>query len=444
MRIAFNISRMNWYRVMSSAIDEALRRGYEVECWHNVVPRNLGDNFPNIPGVPVFKNGIPKIVEYNNLAELLRWIETCRVDVVVECYPPPNALMSLWPPEGKRPYWVMLDGPPCAPIIECNNERQLFACDLFAMQTKVSLENSINILTGDLNRLVEWARIQKKILGKYWEEYLLTRFGFQWQMKHGKYFLDRAVIVGNTALDISADLDADEIRKKFRIPKQRPVVTLLPCPFEWGQATWQQCFMSRNLGEAALNMLIGARFDMIGKLSSYVIDKHVVKAVRGFCDSNHANLVAKIRHSRRVQNYISHNADLIIEKETYHPHTALEIYKISDLVIGYYSTGCLEAVALNTPYLNVEMPFYPKEFTQEMWPPSRCYDQFDGCVYTLSARNIVKELQSLNLDDFVLDEHSQKRYLDGFLGPLKGNNSGRLFEAIEYLVENRFVKNYVV
>ena len=91
MKVAFLIVRLNFYRIVGPLIDEALRQGWEVECWHDTSqPRDgmKGYQFPSIDACPTFVHGRPTLKTYHGPSVLEPRLQAEAVDVVVSIYPP--------------------------------------------------------------------------------------------------------------------------------------------------------------------------------------------------------------------------------------------------------------------------------------------------------------------------------------------------------------------
>src|SRR5262249_27779899 len=75
MRLGVLILRKNYYRLLGPVVEEALRRGYDVECWHDWSGPRRGaksSEFPDTP--PVFAAGTPRVTGYGGTADLAeRW-----------------------------------------------------------------------------------------------------------------------------------------------------------------------------------------------------------------------------------------------------------------------------------------------------------------------------------------------------------------------------------
>ena len=90
MKIAFLVQRANFYRLYAPIVDEALRQGWDVECWHDYSQARHGQkgyNFPGVESAPRFVSGTPRFRTYQALPEL-RGLQNS-TDAVVSLSPRP-------------------------------------------------------------------------------------------------------------------------------------------------------------------------------------------------------------------------------------------------------------------------------------------------------------------------------------------------------------------
>src|SRR5262245_65290519 len=75
MRLGVLILRKNYYRLLGPVVEEALCRGYDVECWHDWSGPRRGAKSSEFPDtVPVFAAGAPRVTGYGGTADLAeRW-----------------------------------------------------------------------------------------------------------------------------------------------------------------------------------------------------------------------------------------------------------------------------------------------------------------------------------------------------------------------------------
>src|SRR5262245_7069296 len=102
MRLAFLIKRKNYYRLLGPVVEEALRRGHAVQCWHDWSgSRDSVKEFPDV--APALSAGIPEVVPFQGVADLAeRWRDD-----------PPDAVLSIDAPDPEpcaaaKTRWVWL------------------------------------------------------------------------------------------------------------------------------------------------------------------------------------------------------------------------------------------------------------------------------------------------------------------------------------------------
>ena len=90
MRLAFLIRRDNHYRLLGPAIDRALARGWDVECWHAADEGLKGDRrLERRQAGPTFRAGRPRQREFR-AGGLARLTADVAPDVVITMYPAPG------------------------------------------------------------------------------------------------------------------------------------------------------------------------------------------------------------------------------------------------------------------------------------------------------------------------------------------------------------------
>lgn len=432
MNIAFHIPRMNWYRVMSSLIDEALHRGHHVECWHNR-GANLKENTPTIKKLPFFLNGKPVIVEYDKPEDIIPLVSSRPIDIIIDLHPPRYPeIRSVKRSNGGKPLWILLDLPPSDCIMDIRNEEQLYACDKFIVCNEYYLENSIKMVTQDKEELLEHVNEKRELLGELAADWVKDSFMFQWTDQHVRYLRDNVLIAGNSAFDVINHIKPEEVRKKWGIENSSPVIALLPCPFGFDPtASWEQMFMKDSLLSRIKWIVKHRRFKCLTHVSNYPSNTDVVKSLRKFASNNGALLIAKKKHSLPVTPELVRYCDRIVGDDNFYPHTALELFSISNLVVGFYSFGAIEAVALNTHYLNVVIPNFPWKFYCDMRTPIHNCEPHDGAISSMTAAALINKLPFMQITDFLLDSGAREQYLRRFASWPLDRTNGLIMHALE-------------
>src|SRR5262245_4979843 len=198
MRLAVLIRRKNYYRLLGPVVEEALRRGHAVECWHDWSGgrrRAKASEFPD--SAPAFRAGNPRVLEYRGAGDLAqRW----RRD-------PPDAVVSIDPPEPEvrtaiKATWLWLQ----------------YAADILFQPTPPG------VLDADV----------VAVYSAYRSERLEARCQ---DSGIGPELHRKAAIVGAPELDAVPLIDPDEVRRRLGLSAGRPLVLYLPFPLRSNIAT---------------------------------------------------------------------------------------------------------------------------------------------------------------------------------------------------------------
>jgi len=163
-----------------------------------------------------------------------------------------------------------------------------------------------------------------------------------------------------------------------------------------------------------------------------------VTAISKFCKKNGALLVAKLRKFRDAGKYLIDRADLIIGEDNFFPHTALELFAISDVCFGFSTSGAYECVAAGTPYVDIHVPFFPKkEYLQCSTTTLEVNCDWEGVIYEMSADNAINQLPQKCLDDFTLNSKARTTYLKHFTSGIEGNRSAMMLDAIAFKLDQQ-------
>ena len=417
MRVAFVVHRLSDYRVFGPPIERALERGWRVECWHDYGrPRNglKGHQFPDVGLCPVFRHGEPDVRPYSSTADLAQWIEQGEAAAVISTgtawSDTAGSILS------RRPFWVCLqDG-----------------LDTF-LNSPIDMVDHCDLLALHSPWWVEWAA-----------SYYARLAGVDDSGACRARLESRSDFVGRFDLD-SADLvDRDEVRRRWEIPADQPVVVLLPFPQGVGRNTFwpRRVFMEPNRARRLLNVVSHGQFRYCQKAWGDVHDDSVVTAVRAFCDRNNALLLVKSRAKTPIPAYTQAVADKCVYDDSFYPSTTIEALSIAAACINYYSSGVMEAAALGVP--NVCITFNAEDYAEKEVCDSYFQDffsdkeggmfQFDGMSRTLSIEEALVDLPSCTLDDLSVDPGAQREYVRRFLGWGDGRSAERLLNMIELRV----------
>ncbi len=401
MRIAFLIKRANFYRLFAPVVDEALRQGWEVECWHDYnQPKDgqKGYNFPAVESAPTFVRGKPRFRAYHGSKELRCLLQQNSTDAVVSLTPSSCEVGDESVSSSAK--WFMLQ--------HALSNFIAYGCEGFLSSDGVGLYSNY------------WTELGLE----YFREKQLTRPGDQTEQQIKK----RALAVGFPEMEAAQLVDPGEVRYRLSIPTDRPVVVLLPYSYGLGLSS----FRSPHIHQQP------SRWKQLSHvLRQCWTNVNVVKAVRAFCDRNGAHLIVKSRLKRPTPIYTKTLADTHVYDESVYPATILEVLSIASLCIGFYSTTVHEAVSLGIPYLCIRPADKDvrgdRALQRIFMDRSKSSFDFPGVSVVLEVPEVIKMLPRKSLADFQMDAQARAAYVERFLGYDDGRSSKRVLAEIRRL-----------
>ncbi len=422
MRIAFLVDRPNQYRLFGPVIDQALARGWHVECWHD--ERRPGHFQKSSAGTmteqpPRFAHGRPEVQPYAASAVLddrLGGPTDAIVSVGTERY---------YFPEGRSgpvPVWTWLQY--LSDFVHHLSPEDLLTCDVAAFHSR-----------WWIGWTAESFHAEGKIADPVTFEAALWR---------------KAVLTGVPELDAAASIDVNEVRSRWQIPRDKPVVVLLPFPQGVGKAAFwpRHIFNQPSRARQLRDVLLRGRFEYLPDIVHGWNDANVVAAIRTFCDRHDAFLLVKSRPKTPIPGYLASVADLALYDESHYPATILDALSCASLCISFYSSAVIEAVALGVPHLCVAFDMVNYFDVDEVAKARalRLFNrqagglyQFDGAALTMGVREAISTLPSMRLSDFAFNPGARKAYVEKFSGSDDGRASTRLLDAIASAVARRAV-----
>ncbi len=404
MRIAFLIRRKNYYRPLGPVVEEALRRGYQVECWHDYrdTPRDgKVSEFPDL--VPAFRAGSPTVHRFYGAADLAKKFRADSPDAVI-CLDPPDADVK----GVAKAKWIWLQ----------------YSTDLVFDRNPQGILDSEAVGTYS----PYWAQ-------KVEERYRDSGLAAELQRK--------MVPVGVPELDVVPTIDPEDVRRRYGLPPGRPVVLYLSFPLRSNPQTFwlRHVFAPSTRLEQGLRTVLGWRVDYWPHVVNGWNDHGLVRALRAFCDRNGALLVVKSRLKDPIPRYARRLADRVLYDPSHYPPTVLELLSVASLCIQSYSTAVLEAAYCGVPSLclapdAVDMGLQPLwvEFVHNgnsggiyNWP---------GVAYWKPLATAFDGLPRWSLADFAHDRGAQRSYVERFLGFDDGRSSSRLLDLVTQLLQD--------
>jgi hypothetical protein len=326
MKLAMLVPRDVHYKLLSPVIEAALARDWDVECWHDysqLRDGTKGYQFPSTDAVPAFRNGAPVIRTYQGLRELTTWLAEMRADAVI------SSAVNAW--EAPLP-----------------TPRPLMVCYQYFIDS-LAWGGPDGVLTWDLLALYS----------RWWLEWSAGLFAAEGLLENPASYLReasaRSAFIGLPEMDAVSLIDPAEVRARWGIPPEQPVVVLFPFPQGVGRKMfWPRriCAEPSRLKQAA-QVVAHRRFEYWPHIWHGWTDVNVVRALRRFCDRNGAFLLVKSRRKTPVPAYLETVADRCLYDEGFYPATVLEALSVASLSVSYYSNSVFESVAMGVPHLCV-------------------------------------------------------------------------------------------
>src|SRR5262249_14692909 len=401
MRLAVLIHRKNYYRLLGPVVDEALRRGHVVECWHDWSrARGSVKEFPDV--APPFRAGRPEVVTFSGAADL---VERWRVD-------PPDAVVSIDPPDPEvrgaaKTRWVWLQ----------------YGADMVMLETAGRGITARGIADAD----------SVAVYSDYWAREM-EGWGPEAGVVEG--VAGKAEVGGEPGLDALAAIDGGEVRRRHGLPSDRPIVLYLPFPLRSNiRAPWlANVHRPSSRLVQALRTAVGGPRAYWPDVTRGRNDRRIVEAMRAFCDAGGALLVMKSRVKDRVPRYAERLADRVFYALPPSPPTILGLLSVASLGVHFYSTAVLEAACAAVPSLCLA----PR--AAELGPASYGFDRVHhgelggmynapGVAYWRPLAEAFDGLAGWELGDFPLDSAARPAYVGRLLGLGDGGSSGRLLRV---------------
>ncbi len=396
MRLAFLILRKNYYRLLAPAVDAALARGWDVQCWHDWSHPRRGGKASEFPdGAPDFRHGAPRIRTFFGMTELAQRFGAEPPDAVISLDPPAPELRTA---SGAR--WVWLQ----------------YSTDIVCYPTAKGIL--------DVDAVGAYS--------PYWQQKLEERYGAAGAPGEVRR---KTVPIGVPELDAARLVDPEEVRRRFGLDPGRPVVVYLPFPLRSNPQTFwlRHVYAPPSELSRRLRVLLGRRPEYRPHVAAGWDDRTLVEALRAFCNREGALLVMKARAKDPVPGYARRLADRVVYDLSVYPATILELLGVAALCVHFYSTAAFEAVYSGVPSLC----FAPE--AADMGLPDLIHDlvhngkpggiyNWRGAAYWQPLAEAFDGLSRWRLGDFPLNPVARREYVEQFLGPDDSRSAERLLD----------------
>lgn len=401
-RIAIPIHRKNYYRLLGPVVEEALRRGHRVDCWHDQSHSRRGGKASEFPdSTPTALAPGAVIRPFHGPADLARHFRENPPDVVIALDPPPAEIT-----EAAQISWVWLQY--SADIVFYPSPQGLIDADAVAATSP------------------------------YWIDRLNERYPTP---EIRQALEQKAQVVGVPELDAAHRIDPEEVRRRFGLPGGRPIVLYVAFPlYSNPPSFWLRNVFrpSTRLGQG-VRTILGRRWEYWEHVRRGWNDRQLVEAIRRLCDRNGAILVMKSRLKDPIPRYARRLADLALYDASHYPPTILELMSVASLCVHAYSGTVFEAAYSGVPSLclapaarDMGLSDFVHAFVHNgalggiyNWP---------GVAYCTPLRDAFDGLRRWGLEDFPLDPEARKRYVERFLGFDDGGSSARLLDMADRLI----------
>ncbi len=411
MKIAAVISRISTYKLVGPIIDAALTNGAMVDCWHDYSHPSEGAKsylFPAVARTPTFKGSV-NVKTFRGADELAAGLAAGGYDAVLSIGTRQSDIGDR--ALGANVPWCLVQSG--LDTFLTHPPSGLLSCDRLLLQSPWWLE---------------WAEDFYRATSKAASDPLPTLLA------------SRAVWTGFAEADVAGVIDAAAVRARWGIPKEQPVVLLLPFPQGVGKQTFwpKSVFGEPSRLRQLFNIVRRRRFEYIEHVRRGWSDAAVVGALRAFCNRNGAFLLVKSREKTPIPPYLHAAADKALYDEGYYPPTILEAMAIADVCVNYFSLSVLEAVSMGVP--NLCITFDAHDYLGDEADMHKSHDRFfiteeggpfafAGVSTTIGIGEALDRLPSLTLDSFRVDPEAREAYLRKYLGSVDGA-AARSFAAI--------------
>jgi hypothetical protein len=248
-----------------------------------------------------------------------------------------------------------------------------------------------------------------------------------------------SAITGSPMLDQLALVDREEVRRRYRLPADRPIVLLMSLkmavPDPWRRLVWGRGGRVARV----LRAFASGHADLIPRIRQGGHYRDLARAVRRFCDRESALLVIKSKPKNGDPPFLRRVADRFVFDDQVYPYTSLELLAISTLCLHFESGAVLEAAFAGIPSISIAVPqshlaAYPG--IDELYGGSPgSLQNYPGVVRRVPEADAIGFLDTASLDRFRIDPAARAAYVQHFLGFDDTRSSHRILDTIERSVQ---------
>lgn len=407
--VVFLIHRSNYYKLLGPLMEEALRRGLDVEIW--IFKDSKGKAHLDPSQLPLALASLKAVIRHFQSQE--------QVAAELEATSA-KAIFSL---HSRSRY-------------KLTNTKAMFitlqhGIDTFA---EVDLENLCNT-----DKLCLYSAFWLDWGARYYQE------------AHGvdktraiDLLQQKAVLTGFPQMDTVYQLEPKEVRKKYGLAEDQKVVLYLPITLGNINGLWPRFFEAD-----ALLQRIGAFWRATRKhgdfgrtyirwLLSGWNDRKLAGAIRAFAKNNDAVLIAKARQKDPLRLSVIEQADLALYDEEHYPSTTLELLSIADVCVQFYSFAALESAYCGVYGLTIDRPSpvsdvgEPEPVYHRLWRTRDEGSAFNapGVNMWMTIPDVIQKLPGLSLTEMQINTEMRADYIERFMGSTDGKASERILDLV--------------
>jgi hypothetical protein len=406
MKLAFIAHRANYLKHYGPIIDAALGRGWQVECWLRQTG-GVGKQHLNI--TPQMFRDIwgdrVSVQQFEEKEQVINMVSARKPDAIISLHPRSWYLK----PGNEMPVFITLQ----------------HSVDTFVEATPEELGSSDYVC----------------LFSPYWLEYAAKYYQMSDVAKAEEVeaaLAGKVAYTGFAQMDAFANIDPIEVRRRWGIDADQPVLLLLPVDLAGWPGAWPPFFAATSALKQWRALLRGGREEGLGFVRKYwqwalrgLNDRTLTKAIGKFCESNEAFLLVKGREKDPLRQMLLEKADKSFYDEAHYPATIFEAIAIASLCIVFYSTAAQEAAYAGVPSVCVDRP--NKDLVKHrLWRRKETDGPYNypGVVDWTTIPQMIKEFPRMSFSDFKMDAQARQDYLLKYNGPADHKASQRILDLV--------------
>jgi len=431
-RITFPIFRLGFLKNLGGVIDEACRRGHQVNLLYDINSTNShkGILAPNGSNFPKFKYGQPELVSYNGITNFSETVSKISDILVVHQGLPIDFLYKNYPIIDQY-LFIKKSSIPIVSLMSHFYDNCLLPLEAYEFFDKSCLLSPYSYYAH------KQLLIQLSSLSKFPEKYDESRIDH--------VFTNRIQVTGSALFDIF-----NQIYQKRTIGNNKDMILFVP---KIDSHPYMKIIINNH---NRLTSIIHSLLRYKGRYASEILRvprfKQFLKTLNAFAKSQNLNIVSKSRpkHGKQYQNLlkkISKNY-LTGDDDNFYPNfTTSEIFKKAVLSIHMRTFSVMEAVISGTPAINLEIPIFEDIDIKNSWQwQTRYYVKlvrsskpdsifnFSGCVWNVKWKDAIKFFNNISLEELRQCSDRRKEYCSYFCGITDEPAAHRQMNVIEKIV----------